>query len=134
MLVNLLDNEETFTGYVGGPIWNSIYEENCMLDKAFTDLKLRVNQDKYEFLDSEESCTESTLLYHMISGLHASVNTHISEGFENDDPKAENPGELMSNQTYFLNHVGNYPERVKNLHFVYAAVVKAVSLMEQSLV
>ena len=40
----------------------------------------------------------------------------------------------MSNQTYFLNHVGNHPDRVKNLHFIYAAVVKAVTMMEQSLV
>lgn len=30
--------------------------------------------------------------------------------------------------------VGNHPERVKNLHFIYAAVVKAVTLMEQTLV
>lgn len=129
MLVNLLDNEETFTAYVGGPIWNSIYEENCLLDMAFTDLKLRVNQDKYMLLDSAESCTEATLLYHMMSGLHASVNTHISEGFEDVGSKTEG-GELVSNQTYFLHHVGDHPQRVKNLHFVFAAVVKAVTLME----
>ena len=97
ILVNLMENIETFTAYEGGPVWRTIYEENCLLDKAFTDLKKRANQDKYSFLDSEESCTETTLLYHLISGLHASVNTHISEGFE--DPKT---GELSSNQTYFL--------------------------------
>ena len=128
MLVNLMDNQETFTAYVGGPIWSAIYEENCLLDKVFQHLKLRANKDKYRLLDSVESCTEATLLYHLMSGLHASVNTHISEGFEDAN------GELMSNQTYFLNHVGNHPDRVKNLHFIYAAVVKAVTMMEQSLV
>ena len=81
-------------------------------------------------LDSTESCTEATLLYHMMSGLHASVNTHISEGF--DDPA--NEGDLTNNQTYWLQAVGNHPQRVKNLHFIYAAVVKAVTLMEQTLV
>mmetsp|Transcript_30632 Transcript_30632/g.37853 ORF Transcript_30632/g.37853 Transcript_30632/m.37853 type:complete len:91 (+) Transcript_30632:890-1162(+) len=30
--------------------------------------------------------------------------------------------------------VGDHPNRVKNLHFIYAAVVKAVGLMEQRLV
>ena len=126
----MLDNEETYTAYVGGPVWTSIYEENCLLDKAFTELKQRVNQDKYEWLDSQESCTEATLLYHLMSGLHTSVNTHISEGFE--DPG--NPGMLVANQTYFNVHVGSKAERIKNLHFLYAAVVKAVSIMEQSLV
>ena len=40
----------------------------------------------------------------------------------------------MSNQTYFLEHVGNYPERVKNLHFIYASVIRAVTLMEKAFV
>ena len=60
-----------------------------------------------------------------MSGLHASVNTHISEGFE--DPFTF---ELTSNNTYFLNAVGDYPERVRNLHFIFAATIKAVGLME----
>ena len=124
--MNLLDNIETFTAYNGGPIWSSIYEENCLLDKKFRDLKQRVNKDKFTMMDNAESCTEETLLYHMMSGLHASVNTHISEGFEHP----ENPDELTNNKTYWLQSVGNHPDRVKNLHFIYAAVVKAVSLME----
>ena len=130
ILVNLLDNEETFTGYVGGPIWTTIYEENCLLDKVFSDLKQRVNKEKFKLLDNADSCTENTLLYHMISGLHASVNTHISEGFE--DPV--NHELTTNNQTYFLEAVGHHPDRVKNLHFIYAAVVKAVSMMEHALV
>jgi len=28
---------------MGAPVWKSIYEENCLLDKVFTDLKHRVN-------------------------------------------------------------------------------------------
>jgi len=39
ILVNLLDNEETFTAYEGGPVWSTIYQENCVLDKAFSNLK-----------------------------------------------------------------------------------------------
>jgi len=64
----------------------------------------------------------------MMSGLHASVNTQVSEGFEDDK------GDLVNKQTFFLEKVGNHPERVKNLHFIYAAVVKAVIMMEPALV
>lgn len=60
-----------------------------------------------------------------MSGLHASVNTHISDMFE--DPKTH---EFSNNQTYFLEKVGNHKDRVKNLHFIYAAVVKAIGMME----
>ena len=81
-------------------------------------------------LDHTGACTEFTLLYHLMSDLHASVNTHVSEGFDD----LENPGQTMSNQTYFLEHVGNYPERVKNLHFIYASVIRAVTLMEKAFV
>ena len=100
-----------------------------MLDKAFTDLKFRVNEDKFRLLNHAESCTETTLLYHLMSGFHTSVNTHISEGFEGAEE-----GTYTNNQTYFLEKVGNHPERVKNLHFIYAAVVKAVIMMEQPLI
>ena len=126
--MNLLENQETFTAYVGGPIWRTIYEENCLLDQAFSDLKQRANDVRARLLDSAESCTEATLLYHLMSGLHASVNAHVSEGFEGPE------NSLVNNQTYFLDHVGNHPDRVKNLHFTYAAVVKAITIMEQSLV
>ena len=125
ILVNLLENEEKFTGYEGSPVWNTIYDENCFLDVALTDLKRGVNKDRFFELDAEASCTESTLLYHMMSGLHASVNTHISEGFED-----ERTMELTNNKTYFMEKIGDHPDRVKNLHFIYAAVVKAVGLME----
>ena len=79
-------------------------------------------------LEQADSCTEETLLYYLVSGLHASVNTHISTGFI--DPVTQ---EQTSNQTYFLEKVGNHKDRVKNLHFIYAAVIKAISAMEPAL-
>lgn len=59
----------------------------------FSDLKQRVNQDKFKLLDNAESCSETTLLYHLMSGLHTSVNTHISEAFDD----LEKPGDLVNN-------------------------------------
>ena len=79
-------------------------------------------------LDEADICTDETLLYYLMSGLHASVNTHVSDMFEN--PQTH---EYSNNQTYFLEKVGNHKDRVKNLHFIYAAVVKAVGMMEPAL-
>jgi len=39
MIVNLMENPETFTNYEGAPIWEAIYQENCLLDKIFGNLQ-----------------------------------------------------------------------------------------------
>ena len=62
---------------MGAPVWKSIYEENCLLDKVFTDLKHRVNQEKYKLLDNAESCTETTLLYHFTLIISSFYSSHI---------------------------------------------------------
>ena len=60
-----------------------------------------------------------------MSGLHTSINTHISNGFPLSGSKLD-----TINQTYFLEAVGNHKDRVKNLYFLFAVVVKAVVKME----
>lgn len=62
-----------------------------------------------------------------MSGLHASINTHISDGFE--DPQ----GNQVHNLTYFRERVGAFEDRIKNLHLIYAVVVKAVATVEPTL-
>ena len=54
-----------------------------------------------------ELCTEDTLLYHIISGLHSSVNMHISANYY----------DMESNRTYanhsmFYEKLGKYPDRI----------------------
>lgn len=70
IFVSMKDNKESFTAYNGSQIWNSIYQENCLLEKL-TELNLNPHQ----------TCSEETLLYQAVSGLHSSVNTHISHQY-----------------------------------------------------
>jgi hypothetical protein len=67
IIVNLMENIESFTAYEGAPIWKAIYEENCILSPL----------DDHD----KDQCTESTLLLHLMSGLHTSINTHVSANF-----------------------------------------------------
>ena len=88
--MNLQENRESYTAYNGSNIWNAIYQENCMLEK--------IQQVPTVFgLSALDVCTEDTLLYHIISGLHASVNMHI----------AANYYDMESNKTY-ANHTMYY--------------------------
>jgi len=57
-----------------------------------------------------------------MSGLHTSINTHVSDGFE------DSKGVQIANMTYFYERIGHFPDRIKNLHLIYAFVVKAVLL------
>lgn len=115
--MNLNDNRETYTGYQGSPVWHAIYAENCDCTDGVDSLRE----------ESEQTCSEATLLYQMMSGLHSSINTHISAGFE--DPFTR---KFITNTTYFYGRVGEHEDRVKNLYMIYAAVLKSVSLLESA--
>lgn len=110
IFVNLEENKETYTAYEGAPIWKAIYEENCQVTSS-----------------QEGECSEETLLYQLMSGLHTSINTHVSNGFEGPN------GSFQPNMTYFHQRIGSFPDRIKNLHLIYAAVLKAVGLTESSI-
>jgi ERO1-like protein alpha len=68
--VDLEQNPERFTGYTGDSphrIWQAIYEENC-----------------FESSDEENSgsqCFEKRIFYRLISGMQASITTHIAKGY-----------------------------------------------------
>lgn len=59
-----------------------------------------------------------------MSGLHASVNMHVSTHYID-----ENSVEHFKNHSMYYDAIGKYPERIKNIHFVYAIVVRALNLV-----
>ena len=72
--VDLLLNPERYTGYTGFSahrIWESIYKENCFLPgvKTYDDFKR-------SFLT--KTCLEKRVFYRVVSGLHTSINIHLS--------------------------------------------------------
>ena len=100
--VDLLTDKEQFTGYQGQKIWNMIYEENCM--------------------SLSRSCGGDNFLFKVISGMHTSVSSHLSEyfiDFKRPDDNAR-PNELMYHQK-----VGAFPDRLGNLAFAVQTLVRA---------
>jgi ERO1-like protein beta len=82
---------ERYTGYSGHDahrVWRSIYEENCfgltelnlLSAKAPSLMSLPDTMTEVLHEDGEESnaqCLEKRVYYKVISGLHASISTHI---------------------------------------------------------
>ncbi|CAK4074533.1 unnamed protein product [Aphanomyces euteiches] len=100
--INLLENPERFTGYAGlsaARVWKAIYDENCF--------------------HSEELCLEERVFYRLISGLQASISTHIALEYRIGDSWG-------LNTEMFVQRVGKFPERLQNLYFTYLFVLRAV--------
>ena len=66
--VNLVKNKESYTAYDGKQIWDAIYKENCMIERI-------------QGINTNDTCTEETLLFQLISGLHTSINMHVSTNY-----------------------------------------------------
>lgn len=104
LYINLLENSEAFTAYNGSHIWKAIYEENC-----------------FERGESA-SCHETRLLYKLVSGVHTNINMHISHYFSEpgQDEQYENLG-------MYYQRVGFSDERLRNMHFAYSFVLRAIN-------
>ena len=73
--VDLTVNPERFTGYAGPSahrVWKSIYEENCFGVSHFDTLNVLSAEE-----EEAKTCLEQRAYYKIISGMHASISTHI---------------------------------------------------------
>lgn len=108
--INLLENPERYTGYSGYQaerVWNAIYKENCFTPALGYEKSL------------EGMCLEERVYYRLISGLQASINTHIALRYKYGDSWGTNPA-------LFVHRVGKHRERLQNLYFTYLFVMRAL--------
>ncbi|KAG9319691.1 hypothetical protein KVV02_006936 [Mortierella alpina] len=70
----------------------------------------------------EESCLEKRVYYRLISGLHTSISIHICDEWFN-----QTTGEWGPNLDCFISRVGIHPERLENIYFDYAVVLRAMT-------
>ncbi|KAI8351243.1 endoplasmic reticulum Oxidoreductin 1-domain-containing protein [Mortierella sp. GBAus27b] len=70
----------------------------------------------------EEVCLEKRVFYRMISGLHASISIHICDEYFN-----QTSGTWGPNLECFVSRVGTHPDRLENIYFDYAILVRAVT-------
>lgn len=88
--IDLSLNPERFTGYAGPSaqrVWKAIYEENCFgmseLDSSSPNPALVGLPDSLssalgaDGAEGSKECLERRVYYKVVSGLHASISTHI---------------------------------------------------------
>ena len=115
--VNLQLNPEGWTGYNGSHVWEAIYHENCLRGVS----------------DPDDMCYEERVLYRLLSGMHASVNVHVA--LKAKPPRRNTPGrEVWSpDPKRFQRMYGEHPERLRNLHFSFVVLLRALRKASEAL-
>ncbi|GAB7365504.1 hypothetical protein MBLNU230_g6577t1 [Neophaeotheca triangularis] len=75
-------------------------------------------EDAYE---AEDECLEKRVFYRVVSGMHASISTHLCHDYLN-----QSTGEWGPNLECYKERLHAHPERISNLYFNYAFVLRAV--------
>ena len=119
-VVNLAKNPERNTYYNGTHIWNAIYEENCIFSDS--NLAARV-MDK----DTPHNgmCFEERVLYRLLSGLHTSTTLSIAMNYYAPSKK-KNRTSWEPNPAYFMSKFQSNPQHIRNLHFSYVVLLRAL--------
>ncbi|RAL03595.1 ER oxidoreductin [Aspergillus ibericus CBS 121593] len=145
--VSLVDNPERFTGYAGmgaHQVWDAIYRENCFLKpvpelspvpqlgglQAVNDFRNVLQQElkRPDLLDLDNECLEKRVFHRLISGMHASISTHLCWDYLN-----QTTGQWHPNLQCFKERLHDHPERISNLYFNYALVSRAVAKLQKHL-
>ncbi|KAJ5555751.1 Endoplasmic reticulum oxidoreductin 1 [Penicillium sp. DV-2018c] len=150
--VSLVDNPERFTGYSGAgahQVWNAIYKENCFMKpvsegleeqslnvpmggleaaSAFRNVLQQQESQRVEGLPLDNECLEKRVFHRLISGMHASISTHLCWDYLN-----QTTGQWHPNVQCFKERLFDHPERISNMYFNYALVSRAVSKLRKHL-
>ncbi|KAF9049942.1 hypothetical protein BJ165DRAFT_1455149 [Panaeolus papilionaceus] len=127
---------ERYTGYSGADankVWRAIYEENCfgltemILMKSKSPAPVSLPDTMIEVLHegdqaSDPHCLEKRVYYKVISGLHASISTHICHEHLN-----QSTGEWGPNLRCFIDRVASHPERLQYIYFDTILLLRAVA-------
>ena len=154
--VSLVNNTERFTGYTGPgsrQVWDAIYRENCFSRSAVpstssssqgfpavheAEANLRhvfqeygrqhVDTDHDDLYPLDDECLEQRAFYRVVSGMHASISTHLCYEYFN-----QTTGEWVRNLQCYQERLHSHPERVSNLYFNYALLTRAIVKLRKQL-
>ncbi|KAF8502247.1 endoplasmic oxidoreductin, partial [Russula emetica] len=133
--VDLSLNPERFTGYGGisaHRVWKAIYEENCFEESESSLSKMSKHgvvlpDTMAEVLYMggdipQEQCLEKKVYYKIISGLHASISTHICHEYLN-----QTTGQWGPDLQCYVSRIASHPERLQYIYFNTVLLLRAVA-------
>jgi ERO1-like protein beta len=77
-------------------------------------------------VDFDDTCIEKRVFHRVISGMHASISTHLCYDYLN-----QTTGEWHPNLACYEQRLHGFPDRISNLYFNYALMLRAVGKIKQ---
>jgi ERO1-like protein beta len=77
-------------------------------------------------VDFDDTCLEKRVFYRVVSGMHASISTHLCYDYLN-----QATGEWSPNLACYEQRLHNFPDRISNIYFNYALILRAVGKIKQ---
>lgn len=134
--VDLTLNPEGFTGYQGQHIWDAVYRENCfrpqLCSRGATESSDAADLIGLGSVSTSTpvrpaACREERVFYRCVSGIHASINVHIARRY------LFGRNRWGHHTRIYRERLRKHPERIENLYFVYALVLRALNKAAPSL-
>ena len=121
--INLRENPHGFTGYVGEHprrVWGEIWKAAGCSEHGASGESAG---------GSGAQCFEERVFYRLLSGMQASVATHIAKRYvyREDETDPSDSGVIGINTALWVERVGRHPERLQNLYFAYLFMLRAVA-------
>ncbi|KAF2674433.1 endoplasmic oxidoreductin [Microthyrium microscopicum] len=106
----------------------SVMKEGSMQQGVKDAIANGLSMQPIDQLEFDQECVEKRVFHRVVSGMHASISTHLCYDFLN-----QTTGEWGPNAECFKSRVLDHPERISNLYFNYALLLRAVGKINKSL-
>ncbi|KAF2026500.1 endoplasmic oxidoreductin [Setomelanomma holmii] len=77
-------------------------------------------------VELDDTCLEKRVFHRVVSGMHASISAHLCWDYLN-----QTTGQWGPNLACYENRLHEFPERISNIYFNYALVMRAVGKIRQ---
>ena len=81
----------------------------------------------------EDQCFEERAFFRLVSGIHGSTAVQVAERFNiisapqklSGDKYGADRWEFEPNLRFFVDHIGSWPDRAKNIYFTWSVLLRA---------
>jgi ERO1-like protein beta len=104
----------------------NVFKEQAVQQKVQSAIAHGQAVEGLDPVEFDDTCLEKRVFHRVISGMHASISTHLCWDYLN-----QTTGTWGPNLSCYEQRLHNHPERISNIYFNYALVMRAVGKIKQ---
>jgi ERO1-like protein beta len=104
----------------------NVFKEQAVQQKVQSAIAHGTAVARLDPVEFDDTCLEKRVFHRVISGMHASISTHLCYDYLN-----QTTGQWGPNLACYEQRLHNYPERISNIYFNYALIMRAVGKIKQ---